>query len=98
MGSSPPIPATICNISNITWGLRDVCSNQIFRRIIFGYRDFFHETKFFDTDTETFFSETKFFDTNTETPQKIVMGLKTETENKTFAYDWQILGTSRDKF
>ena len=89
------------------------------------YRDFFSETKFSETDTETFFprpnfpipiprlsfrdkifrdryrdflSETKFFDTDTETTQKIVMGLETETETETFAYDWQILGTSREKF
>ena len=48
------------------------------------YRDFFFETKFFDTDTET--------------PQIIVMGLETETETETFAYNWQILGTSTEKF
>ena len=47
---------------------------------------------------QDFFCETKFFDTDTETSQKIVMGLETETETETFAYDWQILGMSPEKF
>ena len=47
---------------------------QIFQ---YQYRDFFNETKFFDTDTDTF--------------KKNVMGHETETE--TFAFDWQGMST-----
>ena len=57
------------------------------------YRDFLSETNFSDTNTKTFFQDQIF-----RGSQKIVMGLETETETETFAYDWQILGTSREKF
>ena len=43
--------------------------------------------KIFRDRYRDFLSETKFFDTDTETTQKIVMGLETETETETFAYD-----------
>ena len=57
--------------------------DQIFRD---RYRDFFSETKFSDTNTETFFRD-QIFRYRYRDSQKIVMGLETETETETFAYD-----------
>ena len=63
------------------------------------YRDFYSEIKFVDTDTETFFRD-QIFRYRYRDSQKNGICLETETETgtETFAYDWQLLGTSTDNF
>ena len=55
--------------------------------------------KKWESDVWSLCDETQILtDTETKTKIKIFLGLETETETETFAYDWQILGTSRNKF